>query len=207
MKKRRLLFAFIISALLTLIVGLLSGLATTYLAPIWADKPWIIYVALVITFLVSLAVSSYLFLKTLPMTNSSTQSNSPSSDLSLELQPNKYPRTTSTSQLPGKSYRELMGRDPQVGNVLAALRDPSGKWIVAVDGMGGIGKTAIAREIVDRCSSERLFDAVVWDKDLKGITGTSNRKGKRQRDANVRDRPKLNCSTVRSIGCAAIEGP
>lgn len=67
------------------------------------------------------------------------------------------------NQLPGKSYRELVGRDMLVGDVMAALRDPAGKWIVALDGMGGIGKTALAREVADRCLAERLFRIVVWE--------------------------------------------
>ena len=65
--------------------------------------------------------------------------------------------------LPGKSYRELIGRDLLVGDVMTALRDPAGKWIVAINGLGGIGKTAVAREVADRCLAERLFDVVVWE--------------------------------------------
>lgn len=177
MKKRRLLFAFILSAFLTLLVGLLSNLAATYLAPAWAGKPWVIYVALGVTFLVSLVLSSSLFLKTLPETETNVQPNlqtlSPSFDRS-----SSKPLQTSTNQLPGKSYRELIGRDILIGNVLAALRDPSGKWIIAVDGMGGIGKTALAREIADRCTSEHLFDAVVWDQAPKESPGMPTGKGK-----------------------------
>ncbi len=67
------------------------------------------------------------------------------------------------SQLPGKSFRELIGRDQVVSEIMAALRDSSGKWVVAIDGMNGIGKTALAREIADRCLAERLFDGVVWE--------------------------------------------
>ena len=38
------------------------------------------------------------------------------------------------------------------------MRDPSGKWMVVVDGMGGISKAALACEIADRCISEHLYD-------------------------------------------------
>ena len=170
MKKRRLLLAFILSTFLTLIVGLLSNLAATYLAPTWADKPGIIYAALAVTFLISLVVSSYLFLKTLPDPETNAQTNSPSSLSSLD-QPNGKRSQIAMNQLPGKSYRELIGRDILIGNMLAALRDLSGKWILAIDGMGGIGKTALAREIADRCTSEHLFDAVVWDQAPKESHG------------------------------------
>ena len=177
MKKRRLIFAFIISAVLALLVGLLSDLAATYLAPTWANKPWMVYVALAATFIVSLAISSYLFLKTLPETETNVQPNLQPLSPSLD-QPSGARLQSSVNQLPGKSYRELIGRDILIGDILAALRDPAGKWIVAVDGMGGIGKTALAREIADRCSSENLFDTVVWDQAPKESQGLPTRKGK-----------------------------
>jgi hypothetical protein len=177
MKKRRLLFAFIVSTFLTLIVGLLSNLAATYLAATWANKPWIVYVALAVTFIVSLAISSYLFLKTLPEAETNVQPDLQPLLPSLD-QPSGARLQTPASQLPGKSYRELIGRDILIGNVLAALRDPVGKWIVAVDGMGGIGKTALAREIAERCTSEHLFDAIVWDQAPKESQGLPTGKGK-----------------------------
>ncbi len=79
--------------------------------------------------------------------------------------------------LPGKPYRELVGRDVLVDEIMAALSDPSGKWIVGVDGMVGIGKTALAREIVDRCLSEHLFDAIVWEQSPKEEFGARKEAG------------------------------
>jgi hypothetical protein len=64
--------------------------------------------------------------------------------------------------LPEKQYRDLVGRDVIVEDILVALRDLSGKRILAVDGMGGIGKTALAREVTDRCLAEQIFDVAVW---------------------------------------------
>lgn len=75
------------------------------------------------------------------------------------------------NQLPPKSYREFIGRDIQIGSVMAALHDPSGKWMVAIDGIGGIGKTALAREAVDRCASELMFDTIIWDQASKESKG------------------------------------
>ncbi len=160
MRKKRLVFAFVVSGLLSLLVGLLSDLAASFLAPDLADQPWLIYGALVVAFLVSLPVSIYLFLHTMPGMEGSTVA--PAS-----IQPPPRPQApgstrTGSDHLPGKSYRELIGRDTLLGDIMAALRDPAGKWIVAIDGMGGIGKTALAREVADRCLNEHLFDAVVW---------------------------------------------
>jgi len=120
------------------------------------------------------------FLKTLPETADGNNNPTPSPLLPLDTS-GINPIQTSSTQLPGKSYRELIGRDILMGDVLAALRDPSGKWIVAVDGMGGIGKTSLAREVADRCTSEHLFDAIVWDQAPKESqefpTGTAKVKG------------------------------
>ncbi len=64
--------------------------------------------------------------------------------------------------LPEKPYRDLVGRDQILDDMLEALRDPAGKRMLAVDGMGGIGKTALAREVTDRCLAEQQFDVAVW---------------------------------------------
>jgi predicted ATPase len=59
-------------------------------------------------------------------------------------------------------YDTLIGRDTFLGDIMAALRDPGGRLIVGIDGMGGIGKTALAREVAERCKNERLFNSFVW---------------------------------------------
>jgi len=160
-RKSRLLVAITLSAILSLLAGLLSNLAATYLAPGFAARPWLVYGALILTFIIALPVTIYLFLRTLPETHELPE-------VTVSPPAVTHPRTTESpippaSQLPGKSYRELVGRDALMGEIMAALRDPAGKWIVVIDGMGGIGKTALAREVADRCLNERLFDAVVWE--------------------------------------------
>ncbi|MBV7331071.1 AAA family ATPase [Chloroflexi bacterium TSY] len=69
---------------------------------------------------------------------------------------------TLTGDLPPKPYKELVGRDQLVNDVIDSLKSPDSHWIVGVDGMGGIGKTALAREVLEQCLVERLFDAGVW---------------------------------------------
>jgi hypothetical protein len=183
--RRKLVAAVIISAILSLLVGLLSNLAATYLAPSLAAWPWLVYVALIVTFIIALPVTIYLSLRSLPETEDEPHPEfaGGGEETTMPIPPLPRPHTADSLEppacpLPGKSYRELVGRDALIGDIMAGLRDPAGKWIVAVDGMGGIGKTALAREVADRCLNERLFDAVVWESaPREELVGGERRKG------------------------------
>lgn len=64
--------------------------------------------------------------------------------------------------LPNQAYRVLVGRAPLLRDLLAALQDTQGRWVVTIDGIGGIGKTALAREAVALCEKRQWFDAILW---------------------------------------------
>jgi hypothetical protein len=64
--------------------------------------------------------------------------------------------------LPPKAYHRLVGRFDELDQVMSTLRDPKHRPMIAVVGLGGIGKTALAREAVERAWDEKLFDCVVW---------------------------------------------
>ena len=161
MRNRRLILAFILSTILSLLVGFFSNLAATYLAPSLAGNPWLIYGALIVTFVIALPVSIYLFIRNLP-----GERNQPPSPVPANISPsqpgNPGLEPAFTTQLPGKGYAMLVGRDGWLGDIMAALRDPGGRLMVGIDGMGGIGKTALAREVAERCQNERLFNSFVW---------------------------------------------
>lgn len=66
------------------------------------------------------------------------------------------------SNLPPKTYHRLVGRTDEVDQVISVLSDSRRKSIVAIAGLGGIGKTALAREVVDHFEKERSFTHTVW---------------------------------------------
>jgi len=166
---KMLIGAVIVSAVLSLLMGLLSNLAATYLAPGLAAQAWLVYGALILMFIIALPITVYVFAHTLPQAKDhhpapSREEKGNAVSLPVVPQPSvANPPSTPVAQFPSKLYRELVGRDVFIGDIMAALRDPAGKWIVAIDGMGGIGKTALAREVTDRCISEHLFAVVVWE--------------------------------------------
>jgi hypothetical protein len=67
------------------------------------------------------------------------------------------------SPLPPQRYGRFIGRKGSLDKVFAALEDPEAHWIIAIDGIGGVGKTALAREVVNRSLEAGDFYAVVWE--------------------------------------------
>lgn len=155
MKKRGIVLAFIFSGILTGLIGILSNLATTYIAPSLERYSMQILIGLGVIFVLSLGISAYVFVRTLP--------DDSMPHVSLPENPSLPKPVPQVGLLPDKPYRELVGRDALVGEIMAVLRDPSGRWLVGLDGIGGIGKTALAREIADLCQKENLFELVIWE--------------------------------------------
>jgi hypothetical protein len=66
------------------------------------------------------------------------------------------------NHLPVKGYDHFTGRTAELEKVLAALDEPDRYRLVAVYGMGGIGKTALARETVELSLQRGQFHQAVW---------------------------------------------
>lgn len=76
-----------------------------------------------------------------------------------------------------KHYKEFIGRQKQLNQTENALLDTQGKWIITFDGMGGIGKTALAREIIDRSKIKDFFEFIIWEQSPKDTSHLVSSRG------------------------------
>ena len=74
-------------------------------------------------------------------------------------------------RLPPVEYHcGLFGRDDQVRRLMNVLTVPGGPAFVSIEGLGGIGKTALAQEVTARLASDgRLRGPVVWARVAQGV--------------------------------------
>lgn len=74
--------------------------------------------------------------------------------------------------IPQEYYYPLPGREAHLNQLLIALRDPQGVPIVVIDGLGGLGKTALATELARRAVRRQHFLGVIGDSaKLEEFTG------------------------------------
>jgi tetratricopeptide (TPR) repeat protein len=71
--------------------------------------------------------------------------------------------------LPNPDYVRFVGREEELARVHELLSPTSRAWVVTIDGIGGIGKSALALEVAhrylrdyDRLPAEARFQAIIW---------------------------------------------
>lgn len=65
--------------------------------------------------------------------------------------------------IPADHYYSLPGRERDLNQLLKVLEDPQGPSVIVIDGLGGLGKTAMAVELARRALERELFEGVVGD--------------------------------------------
>jgi len=84
---------------------------------------------------------------------------------------------TGSVSLPQRPYAQLIGRDRLVEEILACLADEQRRLLVAIDGMGGIGKTALAYAVMEQALAHRRFDGAVWIREERSDVGSAGQGG------------------------------
>jgi LuxR family glucitol operon transcriptional activator len=64
------------------------------------------------------------------------------------------------ANLPRRPY--FVGREAELRAVLESLQPNSRTFIIGIEGIGGVGKSALAIEVSHRCLEADLFESVIW---------------------------------------------
>lgn len=67
---------------------------------------------------------------------------------------------TCLHNLPRRPF--FVGREQEIETILGSLDPASRTFIVAIEGLGGVGKTSLAIEVAYRCIEQNLFAAIIW---------------------------------------------
>jgi hypothetical protein len=98
-------------------------------------------------------------------------------------------RTLSRARhLPPQTCTHLFGMDESLAQLLDYLDDHDGHWVISLDGMAGLGKTALAREAAGRLAETDRFADIAWVS-VRPVSYTS-------RGARQLDLPALTCGQV-----------
>ena len=80
----------------------------------------------------------------------------------LEMQASVQQRQVLTEQLRPPSTTQPIGLDRHIDALVALLTKPRSPWLIALEGIGGIGKTTLADAVVRRVIEHNVFDAICW---------------------------------------------
>ena len=69
-------------------------------------------------------------------------------------------KTSVLANLPRRPY--FVGREEELRSIFESLQPNSRTFIIGIEGIGGVGKSALAIEVSHRCVEEELFESVIW---------------------------------------------
>jgi len=69
-------------------------------------------------------------------------------------------KTAVLANLPRRSY--FVGREQAIKSILQSLQPSNRTFIIGIEGIGGVGKSALAIEISHKCVENDLFESVIW---------------------------------------------
>src|SRR5512141_896053 len=72
----------------------------------------------------------------------------------------EHEKSTVLAKLPRRTY--FVGREHELKTILQSLQPNSRTFIIGIEGIGGVGKSALAIEISYLCIENDLFQSVIW---------------------------------------------
>lgn len=93
--------------------------------------------------------------------------------------------------LPPQTYTRLFGMDKMLDQLLEYLGNHDHHWVISLDGMAGLGKTALAREAAGRLAETKRFAGIGWVT-IRPVSFTS-------RGPQLPDLPALSCGKVLDV--------
>jgi len=69
-------------------------------------------------------------------------------------------KSSALAKLPRRAY--FVGREEELKTVFQSLQPNSRTFIIGIEGIGGVGKTALAIEVGHRCVEDDLFETAIW---------------------------------------------
>jgi tetratricopeptide (TPR) repeat protein len=64
------------------------------------------------------------------------------------------------ANLPRRPF--FVGREEEISAIFESLNPNSRTFIIGIEGIGGVGKSALAIEVAHRCVEKELFESVIW---------------------------------------------
>ena len=76
--------------------------------------------------------------------------------------PSRLRQQTLLTWLPLPTYNQLFAAERHIAQLAAQLLQPDPPWLVAIEGMGGMGKTALADALTRHLIAQDRWEAVAW---------------------------------------------